>query len=114
MRFKASMPASFGLAAAGGARGAHFAVEIEAGTQDRRVADAAGDLPGQAARRRDSADLALGAHAVAVDRAVDLLGIDETFGHHLPSRALRGVCALLRVEVVLGVDAALPLQPLAP
>ena len=57
------------LAASGGAGGADLVVDVEPGAEDRRVAGAAGDLPGQAARGRDAADVAVRADAVAVDRA---------------------------------------------
>ena len=103
MRLQASRPASFGclprrisstieeraeaeqvgFAAAGGARGADVAVDVEAGAEDRRIAEPARNLPGQAARRRDAADVALGVDAVAVDRAVDVVLVDEPRRDHV-------------------------------
>src|SRR5205085_2544943 len=100
-----------GLAAPRGAGGADRAVDPEPGAQDRRVADAPGDLPGEAARGGDAADLAAGVDAVAVDGAVDVLGTEEAVGHHGAAGALAGLDALRRVEVVGGVGAALPFEP---
>src|SRR2546430_9193627 len=44
--------------------------------KDRGVADAPRNLPGKSARRRGAADLAFGIDTVAVDRSIDVVGID--------------------------------------
>src|SRR5262249_14217450 len=62
-----------GLAAAGGARRADVAVDVEPGAEDGRVADAARDLPRQAAGGGHAADLPLRVDPIAIDRAVQMM-----------------------------------------
>src|SRR6185312_2604580 len=57
------------FAASGRPGGTYFVVAVLAGTDDRRVADAAGNLPREPARRRHRADVARGIDGVHVDRA---------------------------------------------
>src|SRR5439155_12608699 len=70
-------------------------------------------LPRQSARRRHAADVALRAHAVAVDRAPVVIGIDQAFAHHLQPCVVPRLRALLRIKIVVGIRAALPLEPQA-
>jgi len=69
-------------------------VSIITRTDDRRVADAAGDLPGEAAGRRHAADLAARVDAVAVDGAPEVLAVDQPLAHraHLEGRAAHVGC----------------------
>jgi len=103
-----------GFAAAGRSGGADFVVHVESRAENRRVADAAGNLPRQPAGRRHAADVAAGVDAVAVDRAVIVIGIDEAFTHHLQAGVVPGLRPRLRIRVVLRIDAALPLEPEPP
>ena len=99
-----------GLAAAGRAGGAHGVVDPEPGAEDRRVADPARDLEGEAARGGDAADLALRADAVAVDRAVAVAAGRGAPPATICRDAASPACAALRgIEPVAGVDAPLPL-----
>src|SRR5205823_4015171 len=102
------------FAAAGRTRGTHVVVDVETGAENRRIAHAPGDLEGKPARRRDARDFAARAEPVAVDRAVDLDGIDEPRQNELRARAVSRFGALLRVEVMRRVDAPFPLEPQAP
>src|SRR5581483_6480621 len=54
------------LAAAGGPGSANLAVHVQPRPENWRIAGAARNLPGEAARRRHAADLAFRAEAVAV------------------------------------------------
>ena len=103
-----------GLAAPGRARGADFAVHIEPGAENRRVADAARNLPRQAAGRRDAADLAAGVDAVAVDRAVEVIGVDQPVV--APCSALDADASVSRacgIEIVRRIGPPLPFEPAA-
>src|SRR5262245_9964334 len=101
-----------GLAASGRSRRADFPVDIKSRAENRRVARATGNLPRQAARRRDAADVALRVDAVAVDRPVVVLRIDPAFGHHVERDLPIGLLAILRREVVQRIGPPLPLEPL--
>ena len=92
--------------------GADVAVDVESRAQNRRVAGAPRNLPREAARRRHAADLALRVDAVAVDRAPEVLAVDEAFAHHLDAGVVPGLRALLRAQVVQRIGAPLPLEPL--
>src|SRR5689334_25040960 len=81
--------------ATGGSGRAHAAVDVQAGSENRRVAHTTGNLPRQTARRRHAADVAAGVDAVAVDGAEIMIGIDESFAHHLQSRVVPRLRALL-------------------
>src|SRR6185295_16767694 len=87
-----------GLAASGGARRADLSVGIDARAQDGGVADAAWDLERQAARGRDARQLAARAQAAAVDRAVDVLGVELSAGQHLRARSFGSLLTLRRIE----------------
>src|SRR6185369_5377680 len=58
------------FAPAGRAAGPDLAVHVEAGADDRAVAEASGDLEEEAGCRRRPDDVAVLRHRVAVDRSV--------------------------------------------
>ena len=57
------------LAQSGRPRSADVVVAVLAGADDRRIADAPGNFPGEAGRRRDGGEIALRSHGIAVDRS---------------------------------------------
>ena len=59
------------FAATGGAGTANFLIDINAGTDDRGIADAPGDFPGEPAGGGDAGHLAFGVQAEAIDGAGD-------------------------------------------
>src|SRR6185503_16893406 len=86
------------LAASGGTSCPDRTVNVQPGAQNRRITHAPRDFPGQSAGGGDAADLALCIDAVAVDGAVVVFPIDQTFRHHLLSRAAPDLCTCLRIE----------------
>ena len=100
------------LAAAGRSGGADAVPHVQPGAEDRRIADAARHLPRQPARRRHAADLAARTDGVAVDRAPEMIRVDQPFARHLVAD---GVADLERGAAgrrqCARVDAPLPLEP---
>src|SRR5215218_289043 len=72
-----------GLPAPSRSRRAHAAVHVEPGSENGRVPDAPGDLPGQAARGRDAADVPARVDPVAIDRAPHMTRCGNAFGDQL-------------------------------
>src|SRR5204862_5409761 len=102
-----------GFATTGGAGRANLAVDIQPRAEDRRIADPSRNLPRQPTRRRHTADVASAVDAVAVDRAPVVFGIDEAFARHLQPGVVPGFGTLFRVEIMIGINSTLPLQPQA-
>src|SRR5439155_11817588 len=97
-----------GFAAPGRSGGADLAVDVQPRAENRRVADAAWNLPRQPARRRHAADLAFRVDAVAVDRAVVVIAIDPAFRDHLPRDGVIRLLPILWREIVQRIDPPLP------
>src|ERR1051326_4693155 len=91
--------------------GADGAIDIQASAQNRRVANATGNFPGQAAGRRHPANFALHIDAVAVDRAVQILRAQQTLRDHILSCLETGGSTFFRIEIVQRIDAPLPFEP---
>src|SRR5690606_20895825 len=91
------------FAAAGGTGGTDGVVDVETRTENRRIADPARNLPGEAAGGGDAADVPGGVDAVAVDRAVEVLRIDLALGDHLPADRVTGGRTGLGIGVVVRV-----------
>ena len=75
------------------------------------IPDAPRNFPSEAAGGRHATDFAPGIDAVAIDRSVDVLLVDEAFRHHLHHGAAAGVGTFLWIEIMRWVGAPLPLQP---
>src|SRR5262245_50920535 len=95
----------------GGAGSAHFPVHIEARAENGRVADASRDFPRQAAGGRYSRDGAFGVQPDAMDRAVEVLRLNQSLRDHCLSRAMPRLRALLRFQEGRPIRPPLPLQP---
>src|SRR4029079_924180 len=88
------------LAASGGTGGADLAVDVQPRAENRRGAGASRNLPRQAARRRDAADLAFRVHTVAVDRAPEMFTVDQPLAHHLQTGVVAGLRERFRLQTV--------------
>ena len=99
------------LAAAGRSRRSHRVVHVKTRPQDWGIADAPGNFPGQAARGGYAGQVAVRVQTVTVDGPVVVLLVHQPVADHGEPGGVRGVRALLGVEVVPGIDAALPLEP---
>lgn len=88
------------LTPSGGARRSHLSIDIETGSQHWRVAHTPRDLPRQPARGCDPRQLSSRRKGVAVDRAVEMVPVDETIRNHLQAGLEARSAALLRVEIM--------------
>src|SRR2546423_9587384 len=93
---------------------ADLAIHIQTGAEDWRTAHAPRNFPGEAARRGHATDLSLRVDPVAIDRAVEVLRVDQSFRHHFSQDFAAGFGTLLRIEVMLGIDPPFPFQPKLP
>src|SRR5262249_56743655 len=92
-------------------RGANLGVDVQPGAEYRRVPDAPRNLPRQPARRRNTAYLAARVDAIAIDRPIQMLWIDQALGRHLASHSVAGFHSVFRIQVVQRVGSALPFEP---
>jgi hypothetical protein len=78
------------LTAPRGSGGADILPQVQPGPENRRVADAPGNLPRQAAGGRHAADLAARPDDVAVDRAPQMVRVDQRLARHLEADRVAG------------------------
>ena len=99
------------LAAPGRSGGADILPHVETGAENRRIADPPGNLPRQAARGRHAADFTARTDGVAVDRAPEMVRVDQPLARHLEADRIAGVDTRRRA---LGPGVRARIHPAAP
>src|SRR5207245_4156128 len=99
------------LSSSGRAGNADVTINVQTGTQNRRVADPARDFPSQSAGCGNAGDLSPGIDGVAIDGAVKVMRIEQPFSQHFHGGTTTGRGPLFRIEIMVFVAAAFPFEP---